>query len=123
MQASNNLRPSLYNSSSVYLVPEYTVHATDACTEFYITIQCARDASRFDLAKNENAEVFRYLVPVKDPKVKEKVTEVALVGSTSRVKNVALVGSGEFDGMTTDINTHQTDGYYLYLAWKSVETE
>lgn len=122
MRVPNNLQSSLYHSSSVYLVPEYTVDTTEACTEFQITIQSGKDGGKFDLAGNGNAGMFRYLVPVKDPKVKEKITEVALVGLTSRVKNVTSVGSGKFDGMTTDINTHQNDGYYLYLVWKSVET-
>lgn len=114
---------SLYHTTSVYLVPEYTVLAKDACTEFQISIQSARDASKFDLGKNEDTGMFRYLVPVKDLNVSEKITEVALWGAEGRVKNVACVGDGRFDGMTVDINTHRNEGYYLYLVWKAVETE
>lgn len=114
---------SSYNSTPVYLAPEYTVLAKDACTEFQISIQSSKDAGKFDLAKNEDVGMFRYLVPVKDLKVSEKITEVALWGAEKRVKNVAFVGDGKFDGMTIDINTHRNEGYYLYLVWKSVETE
>lgn len=119
MYLRSNSKSFLEHSSSVYLVPEYTTLPEDACTEVQINVQSGRDVSKSDLAISRKTGMFHYLIPVKDPKVKEKIAEISLLGATSRV---TLVGSGEFDGMTTDINTHRNNGYHLYLVWKSVET-
>lgn len=67
-----------------------------------------------------NDGTYRYIIPVKDSRVKEKITEVALLSRKERVRNIASVESGVFDGMSIDINANRKDEPYLYLVWKSV---
>jgi len=65
----------------VWLVPEYTTKIEDAVTGFDVFIGAAD--SRPDLAKGAGG-AFRYLVPVKNPRVATKITEVALIGGPPR---------------------------------------
>lgn len=99
-------------SRFVWLVPEYTKKIEDAVTGFDVFIGEA-DA-RPDLAKGAGG-AFRYLVPVKNPRVTTKITEVALMRRTS--------GGGPspgFVGSTSDLNRSRR-GDFLYVIWKSVE--
>lgn len=102
----------------MWLVPEFTDIPEAACTGFQIFIQSTQDSTRVNLAQGDIG-VWRYLVPVRDKKVMEKITEVSLFGGVNRrVTNVAAVGPN-FDGMTINMNTNRGD-YCLYLIWKSV---
>jgi hypothetical protein len=100
-------------SRFVWLVPEYTQKVEDAVTGFDVFIGAA-DA-RPDLAKGAGG-AFRYLVPIKNPRVKTKITEVALMRRQSGDRGL---GPG-FVGSTIDINDGR-GGDWLYLIWKSVE--
>lgn len=67
--------------------------------------------------------MFRYIVPVKDQNIKEKIIRISLFGGAEPVTDLSSVDSGEFNGMTTDINQHRNKGSnHLYLIWKSVKT-
>lgn len=107
-------------SSYVWLVPEFTNTPEAACTGFQVHIQATQDTAKDNLAQGD-AGIWRYLVPIKDQKVKQKITEVYLFGGTNRrVANIAAIEPGNFDGMTINMNTNRGD-YCLYLLWKCVE--
>lgn len=67
--------------------------------------------------------MFRYIIPVKDQNIKNKVIRISLLGGTKPVTDLTSVDSGGFNGMTTDINQYRNSvNNHLYLIWKSVKT-
>jgi hypothetical protein len=100
----------------VWLVPEYTSQIEEAVTNFDLFIQNTATAGP-DLASGAGGE-FRYLVPIKNPREKKKITEIALM----RRKDGDLRGPGHGYGnsLTSDINRHR-GGDWLYLVGKEVE--
>ncbi|KAL7271760.1 hypothetical protein RUND412_005453 [Rhizina undulata] len=106
-----------FQGSYVWLVPEYTQDVSQACTGFDIFIQASADSGKSDLAKGANG-LYRYIVPIKNPKEKKKITEVALL----RSENWADIKSAPgYDGITPDINRDRKKDW-LYVVWKSVQT-
>lgn len=106
----------------MWLVPEYTVFPSAACTSFDIQISNSVDTSKKNLS--EGTIVFRYIVPVKEQKIARKITMVALIaGVGGAIANSASTPYGSFDGMTIDINDSDWNKAhdYLYIVWKSVK--
>ncbi len=101
-------------SSFVWLVPEYTQKVENAVTGFDVFVGAAGPWP--DLASGAGGE-FRYLIPIKNPRVKTKITDVALM----RRQSGDLSGGGPgFVGSTIDINKDR-GGDWLYFIWKSVK--
>ena len=102
--------------SYVWLVPKYTTNVDDAVTGFDLFIQENADDSKPDLARGAGGK-WRYLVPVKIPQERKKITEIALMRRQGG--DYSGPGSG-YVGRTQDINRHR-GGDFLFLVAKDVE--
>ena len=98
----------------MWLVPEFTHKVEDAVTGFDVFIGAAGHWP--DLAKGAGG-AFRHLVPIRNPRVKTKITEVALM---RRESGDHRGGGPGFVGSTIDLNQSR-GGDWLYFIWKSVE--
>lgn len=92
--------------------------AEDACTGFQLLISSTPDHTKENIASGSSG-MFRYLVPIKDRSVKEKITQVALLRDKSAVGSVGNPTDDEYDGMTPNINLGRSG--YLYVIWKTVK--
>lgn len=105
------------DTNRVWLVPEYTKIAKDACTKFVVASTFTGSVSQTHTPGNPGYPC--YLDPVKDPSVLDKITEIGLYRTT--VTTLVDAKSIGYDGMSGDIRNLSTSKP-LYLVWKSVKT-
>lgn len=105
------------NTDRVWLVPEYTKIAKDACTKFVVASTFTNSVTQIHTPSDPRYPC--YLDPVKDLSVFEKITEIGLYRTTDSTP-VSAKSIG-YDGMSGDIRNRSTANP-LYLVWKSFKT-
>lgn len=99
---------------NVFLVVEYTAIAKNACTGFQsLSVAAGEDPKNTNKRKSS-------LVVVKDPKVCAKVTDVALIRSSSEV-GLDFEKIKQYDGMSDDLNANRGSNP-IYLLWRTAKT-
>ncbi|KAG2003628.1 hypothetical protein CC2G_004217 [Coprinopsis cinerea AmutBmut pab1-1] len=105
-----------FGGKYVWLVEDYSMNTEEVMTSVDFVRQSSSDDKYSDLAAGAGGD-FRYLIPVYDGKKDDKISELGLLRSKSKVSLEAVKEKG-WEGMTTDINADR-DGDYLYLLWKT----
>lgn len=108
---------SLSGRNSIWLVPEYSKVAAEACTKFEVSRILKGHSKETNLDRISGTKCF--LDPVKDPKRIAKITEVVLMRCPNAVGlDFKLVK--RYDGMSGNISVSPSSA--LYLVWKTVDT-
>lgn len=112
------LTNQLNSSRNVYawLVPEYTISARDACTRIEGT-DITLDSTRQNIS-NRTGRQSCYIIPTKAQGVMEKITEVALLRSATKVKSPSTQW-GQYDGMSRDLNVGR-HASYVHILWRTI---
>ncbi|KAF8535215.1 hypothetical protein BDD12DRAFT_753239 [Trichophaea hybrida] len=104
-----------FGGKYVWLVPEWTKVARDACTSFDVIIRDdGHPSSPPDLAKGAGGK-FRFLYPVKDVRNAEKVVAMALLRSSNG--GGSLDQAKGYSRLSEDLNRHRGEGF-LHVVYK-----
>lgn len=108
--------------SFVWLVPVWGSKASDSetCTDLGCRESEYKDPNAGDLASGAGG-TYRYLQIGRNPNIRDKIVDVQMVRSESKLTKQWAIGQG-YDGISNDFNANRVHDY-IYLIWKTIKPD